>query len=186
MQSGGILFTIAAISQHPDFDFFTRHYDIAILELSEALTYSSAVAAVNLPEYDEEIAAGTLALVSGWGSISSEGAKSSELLATELLIFDWDDCVEIYEEDWFTEQMICAGVQDGGRGACWVRLVNMTRWDKNVDSLILQSDTGGPLVADGVLIGIYAWAVGCADVDWPGIYTSAPALRDYITNVTGI
>ena len=54
--------------------------------------------------------------------------------------------------------MICAGEE--GRDSC-------------------QGDSGGPMVdSEGLLIGIVSWGQGCADKDYPGVYTEVSA---YIT-----
>ncbi|CAH1378763.1 unnamed protein product [Tenebrio molitor] len=57
--------------------------------------------------------------------------------------------------------MLCAGVDGGGKDAC-------------------QGDSGGPLVIDNVLAGIVSWGNGCGREGYPGVYSSVPALRDYI------
>lgn len=41
-------------------------------------------------------------------------------------------------------------------------------------------------MANGVLIGLVSWGAGCARPGYPGVYANVPALRDYITEVTGI
>jgi hypothetical protein len=61
--------------------------------------------------------------------------------------------------------MVCAG--DGGSDTC-------------------QGDSGGPMmVSDGsflVLAGITSWGNGCADPDFPGVYTrlGTPVLNDFV------
>jgi hypothetical protein len=69
--------------------------------------------------------------------------------------------------------MVCAGYQQGGVDTC-------------------QGDSGGPLESSVVptppdlstyrLVGITSWGVGCAEPDFPGVYTrvAETALRDAI------
>jgi trypsin len=66
-----------------------------------------------------------------------------------------------------TENMICAAVTGGGKDAC-------------------QGDSGGPLVSAGYLVGIVSWGVGCAEARYPGVYSNVAALREFVTNQTGI
>lgn len=51
-----------------------------------------------------------------------------------------------------TPGMICANATNPSRDAC-------------------QGDSGGPLVMNRTLIGIVSWGEGCADREYPGVYT---------------
>ncbi|XP_041972725.1 hypodermin-A-like isoform X2 [Aricia agestis] len=46
----------------------------------------------------------------------------------------------------------------------------------------LRGDSGGPIVSNGVLIGIVSWGLGCARGNFPGVYTrvSNPVIHDWV------
>ncbi|XP_063873228.1 complement factor D-like isoform X5 [Scylla paramamosain] len=44
-----------------------------------------------------------------------------------------------------------------------------------------EGDSGGPLVCGGVVAGMVSWGVGCGRLGFPGVYTSLPHWRDWIT-----
>lgn len=45
---------------------------------------------------------------------------------------------------------------------------------------ILQGDSGGPLTVDGVLVGLVSWALGCARVSYPTVFTRVSEYIDWI------
>lgn len=44
-------------------------------------------------------------------------------------------------------------------------------------------DSGGPLIHDGVVIGITAWGLDCADPKYPGAYTMVASFTNWINDV---
>jgi trypsin len=66
-----------------------------------------------------------------------------------------------------TENMICPAVTGGGKDA-------------------YQGDSGGPLVAGGNLVVLVSWGVGCAEANYPGVYSNVAALRDFTIAETGV
>lgn len=45
---------------------------------------------------------------------------------------------------------------------------------------------GGPLVHEGILIGIVSAGRGCGDGNFPGIYSNVASVRKWIRRITGV
>lgn len=57
---------------------------------------------------------------------------------------------------------MCAGDEDDGKDAC-------------------NGDGGGPLTADGLLIGIVSWGQGCGRKPFSGVYTRVSHCVEWIS-----
>ena len=136
-------------------------------QVSVPFTYGPGVQPISLTI--SEPAAGSLAVVSGWGTLNfGDIDLPSELQAVEVYIVPREECNSTYANyDGITENMICAGVPGGGKDAC-------------------QGDSGGPLVVGGLLVGIVSWGIGCAEADYPGVYSNVAPLRSFVTEQTGV
>ena len=135
-------------------------------QVSVPFTYGTGVRPI--PMTSTEPTAGTLAVVSGWGTLTPGGQLPSQLQAVELYIVSSEECNSAYGAyGGITVNMICAGVTGGGKGAC-------------------QGDSGGPLVVFGQLVGIVSWGVGCALADYPGVYSNIATLKSFFTDTTGV
>jgi len=122
------------ISNDGSFNSMTLDNDIALLKLESDLNFSDSTGAIGLlPASKEEIYAipGTLATVMGWGVTKmgvTEGI-SDQLREVHEPIHTIEDCRVSYKEteETLTDNMICAGYEDGRKGHC-------------------VKDSGGPLV----------------------------------------
>ena len=144
---------VATIKMHPDYSNSTGQNDIAVLELVEpvSLTEYPNIKPACLPE------AGALfpgeAIVTGWGTDALRSPKTAYLNEVGVTVFADGDCGAMNSE--MTEDMICAGLKEGGKGAC-------------------EGDSGGPLIAADParnnsmsLIGVGSESLGCGNL---GIY----------------
>ncbi|MFD6028957.1 serine protease [Streptomyces griseoluteus] len=144
------------IAVNPMYDPATNAGDYAVLTLAEPVPQSAVVpvAAAGDPAY----AAGTEALVSGWGDTRGGGAYTNRLRAARVHVLADDLCTRAYpggrNGTYRAASMLCAGEAAGGPDAC-------------------QGDSGGPLVAGGRLIGLVSWGSGCGQAGRPGVYTRA-------------
>lgn len=153
---------------HPDYDRTKYDFDIALLELdadSSSMPIEPASACTDLYGSD--------AVVAGWGvtSTAGDGAFSAVLYETSMPIVPNEVCnqafnaLETYYDDPVTESMLCAGVPEGGRDACY-------------------GDSGGPLMIYAAgrwqLAGVVNWGEGCAEPGLYGVYARVSAARDFI------
>lgn len=142
---------------HPLWNALTSQYDVAMLTLNRPAPY--AVTRVVEPAETSLWAPGTLARIIGWGTTYSGSLTSSEfLLEADVPIVTDQRCDDAYA-GFDPTVMVCAADEPG----------TLTPHDT------CQGDSGGPLlVPDGgsfALTGVVSWGIGCADTDYPGVYS---------------
>ncbi|XP_058463101.1 trypsin 5G1-like [Malaya genurostris] len=166
--SGGKVLRLDRVVQHPQYDSYAIDYDFALLELKQDLLFDESNQAVELPRQDEELADGSLCRVSGWGNTQNVQESSRYLRAADVPSVNQEQCATAYESfGGITERMLCAGYKEGGKDAC-------------------QGDSGGPLVSGGKLVGVVSWGLGCAQPNYPGVYSRVASVRSWIEEITGI
>ncbi|MCX4673770.1 serine protease [Streptomyces sp. NBC_01433] len=156
--SGGQEIPVRDAWVNPEYDRGTNAGDFAVLTLATALPESSVIAMAR--EGDVAYAAGTDAVVYGWGDTTGSGTYASALRSTRVRLLPDSECARAYpggqEGTYDASAMLCAGDPGGGHDAC-------------------QGDSGGPLVARGRLVGLVSWGSGCGRADSPGVYTRISA-----------
>ncbi|TPV92468.1 MAG: trypsin-like serine protease [Myxococcales bacterium FL481] len=148
---------------HPDYNGDVDN-DVALIRLSEPAV-SAPIQQLVLPSSaDQLVAAGRAATVIGFGVDTILGYGTPPILQKAKLSIVADDTCLAVTEQWvpsgelYTDNMLCAGTDDGSRDACY-------------------GDSGGPLVVhddtDGspVLAGVVSWGFGCALPERYGFYT---------------
>jgi trypsin len=155
--------------RHPAYTAANSGHDIALIELAQPIQAPKVVQlAASLPPV------GAQAEIAGWG-VTSVGAPegSDKLQHGGVRTIDSNQCTEDYKaasfpvSNWST--MVCAA-------------------KTGVDSC--QGDSGGPITVGlgtgAQQFGVVSFGEGCADVRFPGVYSSVPALRQWIRDTSGI
>lgn len=153
---GGITRSVKSVKMHHKYNTNTMVYDIALVKLSSPLPLSRTIQTIQLSKRVPTGEQGVL--VSGYGTTSTGGNIADYLMITRLKLIGFKKCQQKFGKV-LKGMMLCAGIR--GRDAC-------------------QGDSGGPLTYDGKLLGIVSWGYDCADVNYPGVYASVPALRSWI------
>lgn len=141
--------------------------DIAILELESAVTGITPIKTMTASMM-QSITAGTDLTVIGWGNRSTDGEDYPNILhQVNVPIYDRAQCEAAYPG--LTEQMLCAGLAEGGKDSC-------------------QGDSGGPLVVnyndDLYQVGVVSYGDGCAVAGKPGVYAKVSAFEPWLAQKT--
>lgn len=169
---GFVRVQLAEIIVHTGWDNGTKDNDVALLRLATPIP-ERAGSASQLPIQYVHLVAGAIGpltgattTVTGWGNRTPGGSDyPARLHEVEVLVIANGDCSGAYSN--LTDNMLCAGVPGGGKDSC-------------------QGDSGGPLVynnsGEWQQAGIVSFGIGCAEADYPGVYTRVSRYVDWITN----
>lgn len=160
----GELIAVEAVYAHPNYDPVAIDDDIALIRLTAAPTDpdTGTISLASLRAEERLAAGGTPAIVTGWGKLQ-DGRYPVDLRQVQIFLYDRAECVSmsvgptkpgVVVQGDITENMICSGVTEGGKGSC-------------------NGDSGGPLMIaqeDGtyVQVGVVSWgytadnAAGCS------------------------
>ncbi|XP_011205096.2 chymotrypsin-2-like isoform X6 [Bactrocera dorsalis] len=151
--SGGVEIQVADVKIHPQYS--DSNYDIALLRLSSPLSFNDKIKPVSLACTD--FPDGTPVIITGWGGVSS-GGLADQLQYNTVYTLNHDSCVERLNT--LDDSMRCL--------------------DKSAGNGICGGDSGGPAVANGVLIGISSFGVNGCDSSLPNGFTDVVYTRDWI------
>ena len=156
---------VSEIIIHPNYSNNSLNNDYALLRLSSPITDFEPIQLCTDNSHDEEP---VIATTMGWGATSSGGSSSSTLLEVDVPM---DDSCGNYSNSEITNHMVCAGDANGGEDSC-------------------QGDSGGPLIMinsddEYELIGIVSWGYGCAEPNYPGVYSKIHSRLDWFFQYIG-
>ncbi|HRW09210.1 MAG TPA: serine protease [Caldilineaceae bacterium] len=166
------IYTVSQVIAHEQYDEWTNNNDIALLQLTAPAQLNDSVKTIGLlaTEMESALAApGYDAVVTGWGTTVEGGSAATRLMEVSVPIVSNTQCNRAYGT--ITENMICAGYEDGGKDSC-------------------QGDSGGPLVVPDQsggwrLAGVVSFGYGCARAGFYGVYTRVSRYNNWITDHIG-
>jgi len=178
LDGSGTRRNVLRIFLHPNWDPNTFDSDVAVWILNSNAAGIERAKLV-LPAYEPVVGTNDVprrvnTLVTGWGDTETSGFP----VDLRQVIVPLQSRVDCNDADSYngtlTNNMICAGVDAGGKDSC-------------------QGDSGGPLTTRplgtsggvgtyDILTGIVSWGIGCADPELFGVYTRVSRFRNWIIN----
>ncbi|XP_060530490.1 chymotrypsin-like [Cylas formicarius] len=151
---------------HEKFDYDTVQNDIGLVKLPQPAQLNQYVQLAVLPSRNEAELVGLQATVSGWGLIDYFKYEVPDVLyATVVQIVPNNQCA-IY--DVYVPEMTICTKGETSQGSC-------------------EGDSGGPLTADGKLVGIVSYGPEyCQDDLYPNGFTRVTNYLPWIANITGL
>uniref|UniRef100_A0AC35GBX8 Peptidase S1 domain-containing protein n=1 Tax=Panagrolaimus sp. PS1159 TaxID=55785 RepID=A0AC35GBX8_9BILA len=169
---GVVVHRIKRIILHPNYNPYPLpRYDIALLELSDRITFNNYTQPICLPSFDNTtIIEPNSAWSTGWGT-DDDGQGANRLRQVNLPFINYPKCKRESVPDEIVENvMVCTGT--AGKGPC-------------------QGDSGGPLMVknqNGAWFnyGSVSFGTGdnCADANKPSIYSRISTYCNFIQSAT--
>uniref|UniRef100_A0A8C5GK64 chymotrypsin n=1 Tax=Gouania willdenowi TaxID=441366 RepID=A0A8C5GK64_GOUWI len=161
--------TIARLISHESFNTTTTRDDIALLKLSSPVTFSNYILPVCLAAPGSTIHSGEDVWITGWApGETGAGGLPDDLMEVEIPTVGNRQCSCHYGVGAITDNMLCAGFQEGGKDTC-------------------QGDSGGPMVIKyenrWIQLGVVSFGTGCARPGIPGVYTRVSSYMSWINGV---
>lgn len=164
---GGTVANVERIIIHDSWNPSSFDYDIALLRITDTI-HTTPIKLVPPGDANRLMPVGVLATVSGWGLTKVGSGISDVLQHVGVQVTSNEVCNNPASyAGKITDRMLCAGFATGGQDSC-------------------QGDSGGPLVVFDQkggysLAGVVSWGEGCAEPYKYGVYTSLPAVADWLT-----
>uniref|UniRef100_A0A673K497 Zgc:165423 n=1 Tax=Sinocyclocheilus rhinocerous TaxID=307959 RepID=A0A673K497_9TELE len=186
---------VSEIILHPDYDNLPHDNDMALLHLSSPVNFTNYIQPFKLYLHWTEYPMGSIltthvqVLDSGAFTIPFPslcplpGKKNKQQLYFQILtntyqfanLINSSFCNCLYEE-LITDNMMCAGPLEGGKDSCQYRQY--------------IGDSGGPMVikqgSKWIQAGIVSFGEGCAQPNFPGVYTRVSKYQNWINQHVGL
>lgn len=156
-------YNIRNVIVHPNYRYPYKYNDIALIKLTNQVKFTKYIRPACL--YNKEDLEYSQAIATGWGKIDYVSTEMNDkLLKVSLNIYDNRYCAKTYAGEknlprGITDNMLCAGVLEGGKDTC-------------------QGDSGGPLLVTKKenhckfqLVGITSFGKSCGLENILAVYT---------------
>merc|ERR1712076_236535 len=178
VNEGGKVINVKKATMHPDYNKKTTDNDIAVLELSEELTFTDKVKPACLPSSASKDYSGTASTISGWGGTIGYGPKDQQPKQCGLK----ESMVKILgAKDKKCTRVLRTRSDPSGTAKSNIK---MCAWAKDTDTC--QGDSGGPLTVPEngkyTLVGVVSYGWGCAS-NTPGIYARVQGFLPWIKSL---
>ncbi|KFQ26660.1 Transmembrane protease serine 11E, partial [Merops nubicus] len=162
--------SIKTIIIHESYHYPEHDYDIALVQLSKRVEFTTSIHRVCLPEPSQTFPYNTYAVITGWGALTNDGGSVANRKKPQT------STTQVSETAWILHL-----------AALEILLAFFSYLTHNIP----PGDSGGPLVTPDsrlmwYLVGIVSWGDECAKPNKPGVYTRVTYFRDWITTKTGI
>ncbi|XP_031357083.1 chymotrypsin-2-like [Photinus pyralis] len=153
------VYDVERIINHHLYDSYSKANDIAILKLRQSIQFSSTVSIIDLEQ--TRLSEGIPCTASGWGD-TYPGHPTDDLKYVYLYSISDEKCKESWPMK--TESQLCTFLSEG-QGTCF-------------------GDSGGPLAANGRLVGLVSYGSPCA-VGMPDVFTRISSYIDWTRGYMG-
>uniref|UniRef100_A0AAV2JXT2 Peptidase S1 domain-containing protein n=1 Tax=Knipowitschia caucasica TaxID=637954 RepID=A0AAV2JXT2_KNICA len=129
--------TITQFINHPDYNEATQDNDMSLLKLSSSVTFTDYIKPVCLAASGSALHSGTDTWITGWGDINSGVPlpPPQNLMEVEVPIIGNRQCFCNYNSTIrITDNMLCAGLSEGGKDSCQMPLDKSTKQEEAVVS----------------------------------------------------
>ncbi|XP_036737451.2 enteropeptidase [Manis pentadactyla] len=150
---------------NPHYDKRRKDNDVAIMHLEFKVNYTDYIQPICLPDKNQVLPPGRICSIAGWGRVVHQGPTANILQEADVPLLGNEKCQQQMPEYNITENMICAGYEEGGIDSC-------------------QGDSGGPLMCQEnnrwFLAGVTSYGHQCARPNRPGVYARVLRFTEWI------
>lgn len=162
--SKGTRHKVTKMIKNPYYDETRIANDHSLFKVKEPFNMNTEIAVI-LASPNYKYVSNSSASVFGWGYNESKIIQDT-LYFVDVIIFSREFCDRMWKKAGITTtaDMFCAGTYEGGYDAC-------------------QFDSGGPIVQNGILIGVVSWGGICGEKTEPGVYSKTSYFISWLQSV---